>query len=155
LTAAPTPSLTPSATPQLTASPTPRRTPTPTPRPSPRPTATPTPQPTRTPPPCTPGRPELTDPEHGSIIDDASPTLGWEYFDDCQPSGFRIEVWDADFVQVYSKVVGAAKRSWTVPDDLATCTPYFWQVTSTKPNGASAGVSEMFEFTVRGRICDF
>jgi hypothetical protein len=109
---------------------------------------------TPSPTPCTPAEPAPIAPENNSSpdapIDDATPTLEWEYFDECQPAGFRIELYFIDQVGDPVEVgnVGPDQRQWTTPP-LVNCQQYQWRVFAKKSGGGFGPGSEVFAFYVQ------
>jgi hypothetical protein len=109
---------------------------------------------TPSPTPCTPADPALITPENNSSqaspIEDATPTLRWEYFGECAPAGFRIELYLIDQVGHPVDVgnVGPDRRQWTTPP-LANCQQYQWRVFAKKSGGGLGPGSEIFAFYVQ------
>jgi hypothetical protein len=74
--------------------------------------------------------PLLNTPIDGSVVDNLSPTMLWDYPDPCLPESYRIDYsTDITFANIaLSSNTGDPATIWYTGAGLADCTTYFWRV---------------------------
>ncbi len=98
--------------------------------------------------------PVLLEPADGAVIMDNSPTLIWDYPDDCLPAGYAVHLsTDPSFSDTsLHGGTGNPSTRWGAGRPLADCTRYYWRVAPM--TGTTMGpFSETFTFRVEISAC--
>gem|GEM_PF-1201303 len=106
---------------------------------------------------CYPGTfvaPVLLQPANGAVVNEYSPTLIWDYPDDCLPAGYAVHLsTDPSFSDMsLSGGTGNPSTRWGPGHNLIDCTRYYWRVAPI--TGTTLGpFSETFTFRVETTAC--
>ena len=84
----------------------------------------------------------ISGPIHGEIISNLRPTFSWRSANACSVAGFKIELGNDQTGMVASP----SEATWTVNEDLAQATKYYWKVAAVARDGSIGPYSISNEF---------